>query len=338
VRHISTTGQLHCYNEQGARISCAGSGQDAELRIGAPWPDPRFSVNDQTVVDQLTGLVWTRDANPGQFPCTWEEAFSQIRELNQEKFGGHTDWRLPNRRELRSLMDYQQKKPPLPDAHPFFNIFLYWYWTSTTAAIHPAYAWAVHLEGARMFYNKKNQEAMFWPVRGQGNGLLAATGQQSCWDSRGKRITGEGSGQDGELRCGAPWPGQRFLAQDGLVHDRLTGLVWLRDPGELPESITWQQALNLIHKLNSSRFLGRSNWHLPSINELESLVDAEYHSPALTTTHPFTGLRDGYWSSTTSFFETDWAWVLYFDKGACGVGYKADPTFTVWPVCFSEKE
>ncbi|HHD64762.1 MAG TPA: DUF1566 domain-containing protein, partial [Desulfobulbaceae bacterium] len=43
-------------------------------------------------------------------------------------------------------------------------------------------------------------------------------------------------------------------------------------------------------------------------------------------------LQEGYWSSTTSFFETDWAWVLYMKKGACGVGYKPDATFHVWPV------
>ncbi len=331
--HILHTGQKQCYNEQGARISCQGSGQDGDLQIGALWPEPRFAASSETVLDQLAGLVWSRDANLNHFPCTWAEAFARLRDLNEENLGGFSDWRLPNRRELRSLMDYQQKKPPLPAEHPFTNIFLYWYWTSTTAAIHPAYAWAVHLEGARMFYNKKEQEAMFWPVRGQGNGVLAATGQESCWDSRGKQIEGQGSGQDGDLRCGAPWPRPRFSDENDLVHDRLTGLHWFRDPGVLTRELTWQQALDLVVELNSSQYLGRTDWHLPTINELESLIDAEQHTPALSADHPFIGLRNGYWSSTTSFFETDWAWVLYLDKGACGVGYKPDPTFSAWPVC-----
>ena len=331
--HILHTGQKQCYNEQGARIACQGSGQDADLQIGASWPEPRFTASSETVLDQLTGLVWSRDANLHQFPCTWAEAFARVRDLNEENLGGFSDWRLPNRRELRSLMDYQQKKPPLPAEYPFTNIFLYWYWTSTTAAIHPAHAWAVHLEGARMFYNKKDQEAMFWPVRGQGNGVLAATGQVSCWDSRGKQIEGQGSGQDGDLRRGAPWPRPRFSDENDLVHDRLTDLYWCGDPGVLARELTWQQALDLVVELNSSQYLDRTDWHLPTINELESLIDAEQHTPALSADHPFTGLRDGYWSSTTSFFETDWAWVLYLDKGACGVGYKPDPTFSVWPVC-----
>jgi hypothetical protein len=331
--HILQTGQKYCYSEQGAKIPCPGSGQDAELLIGTAWPEPRFSVRSETVLDQLTGLVWSRDANPGQFPCTWQQAFDLVDRINSKHFAGFNDWRLPNRRELRSLMDYQQKKPPLPAQHRFTNIFLYWYWTSTTAAIHPSYAWAVHLEGARMFYNKKTQEAMCWPVRGQGNGMLAATGQKSCWDSTGTEITGQGSGQqDGELRFGVPWPEPRFRQHNGLVQDQLTGLTWLEKPGELPEKMKWQQALDLVMELNSSQHLGRSDWHLPTINELESLVDAEYHSPALSSGHPFSGLRDGYWSSTTSYFETDWAWVLYLDKGACGVGYKPDPNFSAWPV------
>jgi hypothetical protein len=76
-------------------------------------------------------------------------------------------------------------------------------------------------------------------------------------------------------------------------------------------------------------------WSLPTINELASLVDCSTHSPALPESHPFLRMQPGYWASTTSYFETAWAWVLYLDKGACGVGYKAENTFHVWPVGIS---
>mgnify|MGYP002870248384 CR=1 FL=1 len=69
-----------------------------------------------------------------------------------------------------------------------------------------------------------------------------------------------------------------------------------------------------------------------AINELESLVDASAHSPALSPGHPFTDLQQAYWSSTTSAFETDWAYVLYMHKGAVGVGYKKNRDFALWPV------
>ena len=168
MRHILNTGQTHCYNDVGQQIDCPFSGQDADLRIGMSWPPVRYTPQGEVVIDRLTGLAWTRNANIGTFPYTWQESFAQIRKLNQEHYGGYSDWRLPNRNELRSLMSCQAKKPSLPDGHPFLNVFLGWYWTSTTAVIHPAYAWSLHLEGARMFYGRKNQYQLFWPVRWPG--------------------------------------------------------------------------------------------------------------------------------------------------------------------------
>ncbi len=329
-QHILNTGQKHCFDAAGMRISCVDSGQDAEFQAGTPWPHPRFTADGKTVYDNLTGLTWSRDANPGEFPCTWSEALQAIHHLNRDLYCGHRDWRLPNRRELRSLMDYQTRKPALPHNHPFTNIFIHWYWSSTTAAIHPGYAWYVHLEGARMFYGKKSQEALFWPVRGIGNDRLATTGQNLCYDEAGDIIPCPGSGQDGEFHTGTPWPSPRFsIIADNLVQDHLTDLIWLQHADLNPGKVSWRQALEEIGNLNASQ---PGNWRLPTINELESLVDADAHTPALPKNHPFISLQEGYWSSTTSSFETDWAWVLYMEKGACGVGYKADSTFFIWPV------
>jgi hypothetical protein len=49
----------------------------------------------------------------------WQESFNFINQMNQENALGYSDWRLPNRRELRSLMSYQTRLPALPDGHPF---------------------------------------------------------------------------------------------------------------------------------------------------------------------------------------------------------------------------
>jgi len=332
MRHIWQTGQDRCYDSQGREVPCPGSGQDGEYRRGVPWPENRFEVEGEAVLDNLTGLQWTRDANIGGFPVTWQKALAGINLLNSDGYGGFGDWRLPDRRELRSLMSYQARKPSLPAGHPFQNVFLGWYWTSTSAAIHPAYAWYVHLEGARMFYGGKDQSSLFWPVRGTGNGLLPATGADRCHGESGRETPCPGSGQDGELQIGHPWPRPRFAVRDDLVTDILTDLVWARRANVTKQAVTWDQALLAIRGLNQDRFGGIGNWRLPNINELESLVDSRSHSPALSADHPFEELQEGYWSSTTSFFETDWAWVLYLHKGACGVGHKPGTTFHVWPV------
>jgi hypothetical protein len=77
-------------------------------------------------------------------------------------------------------------------------------------------------------------------------------------------------------------------------------------------------------------------WRLPTINELEALVDCATHSPALPSGHPFVDVQDIYWSSTTSLFEPDWAWALYLEKGATGVGQKWFAEFSVWAVASFE--
>jgi hypothetical protein len=183
-----------------------------------------------------------------------------------------------------------------------------------------------------MFYGRKEQEYLCWPVCGAGNGLLPRTGQRRCVDAGGVVVDCRGRGQDGELQTGAPWPEPRFTVTGEVVRDRLTGLAWARraDPGGEP--VAWQEALDRVSAWNDEHGTAQLAWRLPTINELASLVDCDAHSPALPAGHPFIGLQDGYWSATTSFFECDWAWVLYLDKGACGVGHKPGRTFFVWPV------
>ncbi|MBU1263439.1 MAG: DUF1566 domain-containing protein [Gammaproteobacteria bacterium] len=334
VCHYLQTGQRTCHADDGREIPCEGSGQDASLGVGAPWPEPRFDVRGDVAVDRLTGLIWCCDANLAEFPLTWQEALDFVAAMNREQRFGQRDWRMPNRRELRSLLSLQAKLPALPEHHPFTAVFNGWYWTSTTAAISPAHAWYVALDGARMFYGGKDQSFMLWPVRGQGLGVVPRTGQSLCYDAAGKPVSCAGSGQDGEFRYGAAWPEPRFeILQDGVL-DRLTGLRWRRSAKLTLQPVVWREALAAVAALNREGAAMR--WRLPTINELESLVDCATHSPALPSGHPFAEVQDIYWSSTTSLFEPDWAWALYLEKGATGVGQKRFAEFSVWAVATAD--
>ena len=120
------------------------------------------------------------------------------------------------------------------------------------------------------------------------------------------------------------------MGADGVI-DRLTGLCWLTVADLTGGPTTWNEAFEAIEELN-----GRSEdtkWRLPNINELETLVDCGEHSPSLPADHPFEGVQEAYWSSTTSMFEPDWAWALYLLKGAVGVGRKRGAYFAAWAVC-----
>jgi len=326
------TGQDRCYDAGGKEVACQGSGQDGSFAYGRAWPAPRFRVEGELAQDRLSGLWWPINANLNDFPLDWNEALRLAAAMNAGKAFGFADWRLPNRRELLSLLSYQARKPALPVGHPFRNIFLGWHWTSTTAAIAPSYAWYVHLEGGRSFYGRKDQEYLFWPVRGQSE-VLAATGQEVCYDQQGGVIACRGSGQDGEFRHGLLPPEPRFAVAGETVRDRHTGLIWLRDADFFQQAMSWPQAMEGVARLNQEGAGGRGDWRLPPVNALESLVDCSRHSPALPEGHPFARVQEVYWSSTTSFFETDWAWALYLHKGALGVGHKPSANYSLWPVC-----
>ncbi len=300
------TGQVNCYDAAGGLIPCPGSGQDGELRRGAPWPQPRFSLPDgpggALVRDNLTGLEWARDAGIAEYPLDWSEAHDFVERMNMETALGRDGWRLPDRRELRSLLSFQERNPALPQGHPFRNVMLNWYWTSTTAAINREYAWYVHMEGARCFYGNKQQYFMLWPV---------------C----------------GDAESPSP-PGPRFEADGDTVTDLLTGLRWRRLADLTGGVLTWEEALKAAASLNPEGTPpGKGyGWRLPNINELDTLVDLERHSPALPDGHPFEQVQEGYWSSTTSAFEPDWAWALYLTKGAIGIGQKRGAYFSAWAV------
>ncbi len=329
---IFQTGQRRCYDEEGRVVPCMGLGQDGEIQTGIPLPERRFRpVGEGIVKDMLTGLEWAQDAAINVFPQSWEDALLFVKSLNERGFQGFNDWRMPNRRELRSLLYLEAKNPCLYPGHSFINVFHGWYWTSTTAAINTRYAWYIHLGGARMFYGRKDQECMLWPVRGESD-LVLATGQKGCWNISGQEIPCENTGQDGEYQAGVKWPNPRFLHKGEVVEDRLTGLFWTRNADISGGMVSWPEAFKIVRELNSKELGGFSDWRLPNINELESLVDCSKHSPAVPEDSCFKNVREFYWSSTTSIYDPPWAWALYMFKGATGVGLKRLRNFYVWAV------
>ncbi|MFO7653227.1 MAG: DUF1566 domain-containing protein [Candidatus Krumholzibacteriia bacterium] len=147
MAHYLRTGQERCYDAEGAVVACAATGQDGELRPGEPWPCPRFEVLGESVRDRATGLIWSRTANCAGWPLTGDETGAWLAGLNRDEFGGHRDWRLPNRRELLSLVSHQEREPALPAGHPFTGVFLGWYWSGTPTARHPGQSWALQITG-----------------------------------------------------------------------------------------------------------------------------------------------------------------------------------------------
>ncbi|MCX5885618.1 MAG: DUF1566 domain-containing protein [Proteobacteria bacterium] len=157
------------------------TGDDGDLEKGVAWPVPRFTnpdgktpVNGNVVVDQLTGLMWTMNANLFGVDKTWQQALDYVKEMNNGNYEnlGYTDWRLPNRKELHSLTDYSRYNPALPSGHPFTNVQANYYWSSTTYASYTDVAWYVLMLYGRVEIYGKSSSSYVWPVRSGQAGPL----------------------------------------------------------------------------------------------------------------------------------------------------------------------
>jgi len=180
-QYIAKTGQTTCYDVSGNVIDCAGTGQDAEYRNGGLpvvaseevynrtsftcWETGFTDNGDGTVTDNLTGLIWLRDAE-----CfglrNWVSALSDCNTLADGSCGLNDgssagDWRLPNINELRSLSG------TFPPSSYFTDVQWYRYWSSTTAAgaFMPS-AWWVRLQNGDVSYYNKTGTYYVWPVCG----------------------------------------------------------------------------------------------------------------------------------------------------------------------------
>lgn len=150
------------------------------------------------------------------------------------------------------------------------------------------------------------------------------TGQTKCYDKDGAEVNcaGKGSGQDGDLRAGAAWPAPRFVSGTGAeancVTDKLTGLMWPKDGNINNKDVQWNAALEFTAGLNSSGGLcGYTDWRLPNVNELASLInDGVYSLSEWLNSNGFTKVvSGGYWTSTTKLANSGYAYDVSMQSG-----------------------
>ncbi len=87
--------------------------------------------NNGTVTDLTTGYTWKQEDLPVD---DWEDTFVIVANLNQNRFAGHSDWRVPSRNELQSLVDYTRGYPAAINTNYFPSDTSHnYHLTSTTA-------------------------------------------------------------------------------------------------------------------------------------------------------------------------------------------------------------
>ena len=106
-----------------------------------------------------------------------------------------------------------------------------------------------------------------------------------------------------------------FTKQNGVVTDSVTQLEWQDDysdnGGDIKET-AWKNAIVYCESLTLN---GQSDWRLPNINELSSLVDDGKYNPSINSIFELTS-SNYYWSATTVANSSNDAWIVNFDSGS----------------------
>jgi len=314
---IVDTGQSRCYDNR-TEIAPPKSGQPFYGQDAQYQRHPfRYasSADGLTVCDQTTGLTWQRSPDTDgdgvltrKDKLTWEQAQAQPAKLNAAKFGGFGDWRLPSIKELYSLFNASGTDPSGPSnmdtsvLTPFIDTkyFKFAYGDTRTGerVIDSQYASSTKYVGKSARVCGKLFGVNFADGRIKGYDLQMPGGAEKTFFVQCVR--------------GNPGYGKNDFHDnnDGTITDRATGLMWSKaDSGQ---GMNWQDALAWVQKRNAEKFLGHDDWRLPSVKELQSIVDYTRspdttHSPAMDPVFHCTPLTNEggntdypcYWSATT---------------------------------------
>jgi len=312
------------------------AGDDAWERKGAAWPIDRFSDNnDGTVTDNLTGLIWLKNA-----ACfastTWSKALSDANDLASGACGlsdGSTagQWRLPNLGELESLVDASAANPAIAAGSSFIQVSDGIYWSSTSyfgGEEGSPDAWAIRFSDGRYMNDsvsnvKATSNNAVWPVKETSKGgsvKLQATGEYVVF----------AAGDDGSLQTGVRLTYPRWIDNaNGTVTDTMTGLIWLKQADCIHAA--WSDAISTINSLaeGACGLTDGSNageWRMPNRNEMQSLSDRmeTNHAAFFNTTFLnsdntvyqaaiFSNFieTEFYWTSTTDAADPTEAWTVY---------------------------
>jgi hypothetical protein len=119
----------------------------------------RFADNgNNTVTDARTNLMWQKTTSPAM---NYESAVAYCKNLN---LAGHTDWRLPTKKELISLVDKNFSKPTI-DTRVFPDTVSFGYWTSTISAEDPDDIIFIYFATGEPGNGDKSDMCYLWAVR-----------------------------------------------------------------------------------------------------------------------------------------------------------------------------
>lgn len=309
------TGQGFCYNDGGENIDCPAEGeafygQDAQYTGNVP----NYTANgDGTVTDNVTGLIWQQTPDSGSLSWIQAQEYCELLTL-----GNQDDWRMPSLKELFSISNFSAGWPYLDQT--YFDLMV------TDSISKDEQYWASD------YYAGQTAEGGYDAAFGVNH----ATGHIKAYPALVEGPMGK------YVRCvsGADYLINDFVDNgDGTITDNATKLMWTQaDNGE---GMDWESALAHAQEMNEANFLGYSDWRLPNVKELQSIVDydyapdaqdATYDGPALNPMFSVSEITNEageldspyYWTSTSARFQSTgdfyYAWYIAAGRAVDGTG------------------
>lgn len=283
AQDLPDTGLVNCYDSTTAMTACPDQGE-AFYGQDSQYQGAKMAYEDHsdgTITDMVTGVMWQQSYHLNQ--STYDDACKYCDDLT---LAGYQDWYLPDIVELTSIIDFSTANVafPKPAIHSLFDSAQSDYWSKTSAASDNDSAWYVDFEDSAGVSVGSKSNAYYVRCARKGS----YTAQISIFEDNA----------------------------DGTISDKGTGLMWQQTSDGTERS--WEDALAYCEACTDA---GYSDWRLPNIRDLLSIVAYDGMDPAIDTGF-FTSVTDDYWSSSSDLDFWSYAKLVDFHDGEVQSGEK----------------